>query len=352
MEALPDFGLPATVETFNGGLKPGFPRRGKDRGNSQAQAEPDHPADAIGGAVIALETGVIVELRVSRQAKITPVLAHSRKDFSGGDVSIGPTCDQTSMKRDGREDIDVNAALNDQVFDDVEAIKLAGSFSYVRKIPSGHGWLPANPATTIQSTAPFENPTDGTHRRYRLNASAKQLLMDGRSAIFTKHTGFPEITANGQHKILKCPIGPLNFVRQRWPIIPVNLAKSLISGAPNPQMNGCDSTTVAPRYFTDGASLANSKDHRSSLNNQRAFLATCNLPGVSFCRTVNYRAIAANCSGGCGTQVFGTLWQLPVQQFKGSTSEPDFVRVQCFKTPRFYSPRRNSFIDATAPFAE
>jgi hypothetical protein len=145
------------------------------------------------------------------------------------------------------------------------------------------------------------NTADGTHRRYWPKASAKQLPVDGRSAVFTKHTGFPELTANRQHKILNCPIGPLNFVRQRWPIIPVNFAQRPISGAPKPQVNGCDSTTVASRYFTDRGSLANSKDHRPSLNSQRAFLATSNLPGVSFCRTVNHRAVATNCSGGCGT---------------------------------------------------
>lgn len=35
MEALPNFGLPATIKTFNGSLKPGFPRRGKDGGNTK-----------------------------------------------------------------------------------------------------------------------------------------------------------------------------------------------------------------------------------------------------------------------------------------------------------------------------
>lgn len=104
MEALPNFGLPATVETFNGGLKPGFPRRGKYRDNSQAQAEPDHPAHAIGKAVISLEAGVIVELSVSRNAKTTPVLAQSRNDFGGGDCLIRPACNQTSMERDGGQD--------------------------------------------------------------------------------------------------------------------------------------------------------------------------------------------------------------------------------------------------------
>jgi len=150
------------------------------------------------------------------------------------------------------------------------------------------------------SKAPRQsNPADGTHRRYGPDASTK-LPMDGRNAVFTKHTGLLELTTNGQHNILNSPIGPLDLVRQRWPIGPVDLAER-IPGPPNPQMNGCDSTTVAARYFTDRGSLANSKDHRTSLNSQRAFLVTSNRLEASFCSTVNHRAIAANCSGGCGT---------------------------------------------------
>jgi hypothetical protein len=206
------------------------------------------------------------------------------------------------MERDGREDIDVDATLNHhQVFDDIEAIKLVGSFGHVRKIPAGHGRSLANPSTIIQSTAPLDNPTDATDRRYWANPSAKQRPMDGRSAVFTKHAAFPELTAKGQDQIFNYSIGPLNLVRQRWPIIPVDLAESPISDAPNPQMNGCDSTTVAPRYFTHRGSLANSKDHGPSFNSRRAFLATSNPQAVSFCSTVNHGAVATNCSGGCGT---------------------------------------------------
>lgn len=161
--------------------------------------------------MISLEAGVIVELGVSRKATTTPVLAHSRNDLGGGDVSIRPACDQTSMERDRSEDIDVNAALNHQVFNHIEAIKLAGSFGHLRKIPAGNRRSLANPSATIQSTAPFDNPADGTYRRYWPNASAKQLPVDGRSAVFAKHTGFPEFAANSQHKILNCPIGPLDL---------------------------------------------------------------------------------------------------------------------------------------------
>ena len=43
VEALPDFGLPTSIETLDGSLKPGFPRRSKDGGDAQAQTKPDHP---------------------------------------------------------------------------------------------------------------------------------------------------------------------------------------------------------------------------------------------------------------------------------------------------------------------
>jgi hypothetical protein len=129
--------------------------------------------------------------------------------------------------------------------------------------------------------------------------------MDRRSAVFTKHATFPELTANAQHKVLNCPIGSLNSVRQRWPIIPVNLVERPIFGTLHPQVNGCNSTTVPSRYFTDRGPLANSNDHSSSLISQRPFLPTSNLPGVSFCSTVKHGSLDANCSGGSDNRCSG-----------------------------------------------
>lgn len=46
MEALPNFGLPASVEAFDSGLEAGFPWRSKDCGHSQAQAKADDSSNA------------------------------------------------------------------------------------------------------------------------------------------------------------------------------------------------------------------------------------------------------------------------------------------------------------------
>jgi hypothetical protein len=90
MKALPDLGLPAAIETLDSGLESGFSRWSKDRGNAQAQTKPDHTADAIGGAVVSLEAGVIVELDISGKAQGAPVLAQCGDDFGSWDISIWP----------------------------------------------------------------------------------------------------------------------------------------------------------------------------------------------------------------------------------------------------------------------
>jgi len=80
MKTLPNFAR--TIETFNGGLKP-VSRGGVKTGVTPKLNQSRITPAAIGGAVISLEAGVIVELGVSRQARITPVVAHSRNDFGG-----------------------------------------------------------------------------------------------------------------------------------------------------------------------------------------------------------------------------------------------------------------------------
>jgi hypothetical protein len=208
MEALPDFGLPTPVETLDGSLKTGFSRRGKDGGDAQAQAKPNHPADSLRGAMVPLEAGVVVELDVSRQTEGTPVLAHGGDHFGGWDVSVRPTGYQATVEGDPGKDIDVSAALDDQIFDDVETIELTRACRDIRQIPA-RGWRPmTRPSATIQRATPFENSADRSDRRHWANASADEFAMDSRGAAFTQHTGFFELAANRQHKVLNRSLDP------------------------------------------------------------------------------------------------------------------------------------------------
>lgn len=289
MEALPDFGLPTAVETLDGSLKTGFSRRGKDGSDAQAQAKPDHPADRIGGAVVPLEAGVVVELSVSRQAKSTPVLAHGRDDFGGWDVSVRPAGYQAAVERDPGKDIDVNAALNHQIFDHVETIELTSACGDIRQIPAGK-WRPMpEPSATIKGATPFEDSADRTDRRQWANAPADELTMDSRSAVFTQHTGFLELAANRQHKILNRSLDPSGSVGRTRAVIPIQLSQGFIPGTPHPIMDGTDTNTKAPRNASDRSTTAGGSHHILSLFSLRAFFFIIGLPKTSFLPTVKDR---------------------------------------------------------------
>ena len=63
--AVPDFLLPAVIETFDVGLEAGFARRRKDGNDPEAEAEMHHAAQTVGEGVRALKAGVVVELAKS-----------------------------------------------------------------------------------------------------------------------------------------------------------------------------------------------------------------------------------------------------------------------------------------------
>lgn len=261
MEALPDLGLPAGIETLDGGLESGFSRWGKDGGDTQAQTKPNHAADAIGESVVSLEAGVIVELGISRKAQDAPVLAQGRDDFGGWDISIRPGACQSAVKRDRSEHIHMNAALYDQVFDNVEAIELAGSLSHIGQIPPRNWWPTAHPSAAIESAAPLEDPADCAHRRDWADAPPDQLAMDGRSPVFAEHTGLFEITANCQHEILNRSLDASRLMGRTGPIVAIQLSQRLIPGSLDPVMDGSHTNLILPCDASQGCAMTGSSHH-------------------------------------------------------------------------------------------
>lgn len=72
-ETLPDLGLPEMVETFDCGLKPGFPRRGEDRHDALIQTKADESAESSYRAGGTGKACVIVHLQIGRGAPLPPM---------------------------------------------------------------------------------------------------------------------------------------------------------------------------------------------------------------------------------------------------------------------------------------
>src|SRR6267142_224095 len=73
VESSPDLELPAPIVGLDGSLEAGLPRGREDGHDSQLQTQSGNSADHVGPVVRALESGVVVELRIRRQAHFVPV---------------------------------------------------------------------------------------------------------------------------------------------------------------------------------------------------------------------------------------------------------------------------------------
>jgi hypothetical protein len=303
MEALPDFGLPAGVEAFDSGLKACFPRRRKDWGDPQAQAQSHDPADSVRKVVGSLKAGIVVELRIGGKAKGPPVLDEGINDFGSRYAAIRPRGYEAAVKRDAGEDIHMDTPFNHQVFDYIKAIEFALRCGHVRQVPARR-WRPVtHSVAAIKSATPFQDSANGANRGRVRCASTQQVTIDCRGAIFAQSTRFLKLAADCQHKILHGSIGALNCMWHRWTIAPVNLIERLTASAPNPVMYCTDSDSKVVPYFTHRRTMTDSRNHSPSLVSLRAFLTTFYLP-LSFCQTITEPKSYA--------KVFKRLWQSSV----------------------------------------
>jgi hypothetical protein len=188
------------------------------------------------------------------------------------------------VKGDPGKDIDVNAALNHQIFDHVETIKLTTACCDIRQIPAGK-WRPMTDSlATIKSATPLEDPADRTDRRHWGNASAEEFSMDSRSTVFSQHTGFLEFAANRQHNILNRSLDPRSSVRRARAVIPIQLTQGSIPGTPHPVVNRTGTNTKAPRNASDRSTPAGGSHHFLPLFSLGPFFFIVSLLKKSFCR--------------------------------------------------------------------
>ena len=137
MEPCLDLGLPEPA--LDGRLKARLRRRHKDRDHPQTQAGPRHAADGVGMNLCPFKDGIVVKLGVARETDRPPVFDHGFHGEVRGDDRLRPRHDHASVERNAIEDLDRRASLDDQAFDDVEAIQLRTAIGHPRHVPAARG---------------------------------------------------------------------------------------------------------------------------------------------------------------------------------------------------------------------
>jgi hypothetical protein len=254
MKALPYLSLPSSVEAFDGSLETGFSGRSKDRGDSQAQTQTDHPSQSVAELVSALETSVVIELGIPWQPKDPPVLDYSLDRCTSEDSAIWPRSNQTSMQRYSVEDLDVDSAFDDQTFDDIEAIELTTLLGHLRQIPTRWRWWMTSSTSTIQNPAALQDAPNGAYSRDVGPASGKQFSLYCPSPIFPQDTFVLEFGAYSNNQVFNTSLGAMYTIGSVRAILPVDSPQSFSLSSRSPVMDRRDadvkSATNASQRFT------------------------------------------------------------------------------------------------------
>lgn len=272
MEALPDFSLPTSVKAFDGSLESGFSWRSKDRGYSQAQAKADDASDGVPKLVSALKTGVVIKLGVGRQPERFPVFNQGLNNRMSEDGAIWPRGDQTSVQRYRIENFDCGSALNDQALDNIEAIEFASPSCHLGQVPTGWRWRMTSSMSTIESTAPLQNPPNGTQCGKCSRTPSDHFSLNGLSSVFSQGAVILELDAHLEDQIFNTPLGSLNVMRSVGSVTPIDSAKPSTLSSIHPIMHGRNAHAKASRYLSQRFSSSHSTYHCFTFSKLRTFL--------------------------------------------------------------------------------
>jgi hypothetical protein len=271
MKALPYLSLPASIETFDSGLETGFSWGSKDRGDAQAQTQTNHPSQSVTKLVSALETSVVIELGIGWQAKDFPVLDHGLDRRTGKDGAIWPRSNQTSVQRYRVEDFNVDSTLDDQAFDNIEAIEFTAPLGHLRQIPTGwRRWMTSS-MLTIQSPAPRQDAPNGSYGRKLRPTSGNQVSLDCLSPIFTQDASVLEFSAYSNNQVLNASLGALDTMRPVRAILPVDSAQPFPLSSLSPVMNCGDANMKSTSHLSQRFTLTHCFYHRFAPLKRRTF---------------------------------------------------------------------------------
>jgi len=279
-EAVPDFGLPTSVETLDGGLEPCFVGCGEDRRDLQAEAETDDAANGIGMLPGTRESIVVVELDVSRQSPIAPMPKQCLDDCRRGDPPFGPHRGQPSVKRNSGENRHMRTAADGKPFDGIEAVQLARPRGHFGEIPTGRWRRTAQSFASVETSMTCENSSDGPAGGNEIDLS-KELSTNGVGTELAQSAVSLESFSSRENTSLEGQGCPISLPGSGRSILPVDAIETLLPGPICPILNGRERHGKAPGYGAPRLSLANSGDHFATIG-RGEFLCHGWIPGKSF----------------------------------------------------------------------
>lgn len=261
LPARPHLVLPQAVEVLDAVLEAVLTRRGKDGHHRQGEAQAADPADGVGELMGSLETGVIVELCVVRQAERTPTLQKIINDFGRAEGRAGPSIDLVSVQCHAGEDVNQRPACDLEVLDDIEAIELGTAGSHLRQIPARWGWWSTDAVGTVGDPMAFKDAIEGGPRGADLS-DVTQRPPDRFGTVLSKHAVLAQSRPQSQDAPLKHGgSAPWRMLWARRSSREVDTVQTLARGPLDPECHLSGTDTEALRDRAHAQTLTNGFYH-------------------------------------------------------------------------------------------
>ena len=276
MESTPDLGLPAPVEAFDAVLKTRFSGRGEDGNHAEAETHAGDASDDIGVILRAEEPRVVVELRVVREATLSPMLEDVIHDGTGGYAVLGPGGRESSEKGNAVEDVNEGAVLDGQILDHIKAVEFGSLGCEGRQVPAGGRGMKADALPAVQDAPALQDSTDGAKGGDRGNVHGSEFAQDGRGPELAEGGLHAQMRTDLQDSVLQGSVASVGRMGgARWAVGEVDAVQAPIARASAPELDCTQRDGVTPRYFAHGGAVTDQGDHGSAsmLNGVLCFMS-------------------------------------------------------------------------------
>ena len=268
--AVPDFLLPAMVETFDVGLEAGFAWRRKHRDDAQAQAEMNHAAQTIGVSVRPLKAGVVVELGEVGMAVGTPMFGQGGEDIVGGEAGAWSALGQLAVQRQAIEHVEQRAVFDDEAFNQIERVEFGVALGDGGQMPA-RGWRWAALASGGGESGASDQLGQGAGRG-RGQVLAQEFPAEGGGSVFTQGRMTFEPGAQSQDALEEFARGAvLGFAVAARPVGEVGAEEALALSAMKPFVSGAGADAEASGDRAEGGPTTESGDNAATFDDPGAF---------------------------------------------------------------------------------
>jgi len=298
LKPAPDVPLPAVVEAFNGRLEAGFPGRGKDGSDAQAQAEARDSAEGVWPGMGSLENRAVVELGEVGEARVAPTQNKALSGRFRGYLSLRPRVRKTSEEGNSVEDFDEGAPLDDERFDDVEGVQLRPALDEVGQIPPRRRWREAKPDAAVKGSAALQDAADRANGGQSILSTVQQGAANGRSPVLSEIALLLEILAQVEDKPFSCRRRAVERVeRAVRPVAEVDPVQALSFCSIHPQTQGAGTDPILAGRYPKGSPLPDGGYHCPAPLLQAVFLFTSDLLDMLFQLSYVRGLLTLKCSG-------------------------------------------------------